>query len=76
MTEADEAAPVRVWREELTVALESLSYAQSVLASDVGILRHCLAAESVDPTSVVAELPRLVTGEAVDESWSGRRRSW
>ena len=71
MTEADQAAPVRVWREELTVALESLSYARSVLASDVGILRHCLGAESVDSTSVVAELPRLVAGEAGDEAGPG-----
>jgi hypothetical protein len=67
---ADQAAPVRMWREELTVALESLSYAQSVLASDVGILRHCLGSESVDAQSVVDELPRLVTGEATDEGWS------
>jgi hypothetical protein len=70
VADANQAAPVRVWREELTVALESLSYAQSVLASDVGILRHCLANESVDAQAVVAELPRLVTGEATDEAWS------
>ena len=30
------------------MALESLSYARSVLASDVGILRHCLENESAD----------------------------
>ncbi len=70
VAEANQAAPVRVWRDELTVALESLSYAQSVLASDVGILRHCLASESVDAQALVDELPRLVTGEATDEAWT------
>jgi hypothetical protein len=70
VAEANQAALVRVWRDELTVALESLSYARSVLASDVGILRHCLASESVDAQVVVDNLPRLVTGEATDEAWS------
>jgi hypothetical protein len=72
VAEANQAAPVRVWRDELTVALESLSYAQSVLAGDVGILRHCLASEAVDAQAVVDNLPRLVsgTGEATAEAWS------
>jgi hypothetical protein len=56
------AGDVRVWRQELTVALESLSYARSVLADDVGILRHCLENESADSKSLVDELPRLVAG--------------
>jgi hypothetical protein len=58
----DPAGAVRVWRQELTVALESLSYARSVLADDVGILRHCLENESADSKSLVDELPRLVAG--------------
>jgi hypothetical protein len=62
VTEANQAAPVRVWRDELTVALESLSYARSVLASDVGVLRHCLARDVVDPEALVDELPRLAAG--------------
>lgn len=62
LADADQAAAVRVWRQELTVALESLSYARSVLASDVGILRYCLEHESVDPKDLVDELPRLVAG--------------
>jgi hypothetical protein len=70
VADANQVASVRVWRDELTVALESLSYAQSVLASDVGILRHCLASESVDAQAVVDQLPRLVTKDATDEVWS------
>jgi hypothetical protein len=59
---ADTAGAVRVWRQELSVALESLSYARSVLADDVGILRYCLENESTDAKSLVDELPRLVAG--------------
>jgi hypothetical protein len=62
LADANQTAAVRVWREELTVALESLSYARSVLATDVGILRHCLENESVDAEAVVDELPRLIAG--------------
>ena len=62
LADADQADDVRVWRQELNVALESLSYARSVLASDVGILRHCLENESLDRQTLVEELPRLVAG--------------
>jgi hypothetical protein len=67
VSEANQAAPVRIWREELTTALESLSYAQSVLASDVGILRHCLANEPTDQKAVVDELPRLMAANWSDD---------
>ena len=72
LAESNQAAPVRIWREELTVALESLSYARSVLASDVGILRHCLENESTDPKALVDELPRLVAGRTGGLSSSPR----
>ena len=62
LADTDPAGDVRVWRQELTVALESLSYARSVLAGDVGILRHCLENESLDRQTLVEELPRLVAG--------------
>jgi hypothetical protein len=62
LADTHRAGDVRVWRQELTVALESLSYARSVLAGDVGILRHCLENESLDRQSLVDELPRLVAG--------------
>ena len=66
LADADQADPVRGWRDELTVALESLSYARSVLAGDVGILRHCLENESVDAQALVDELPRLVAGATTE----------
>lgn len=62
LADGDQADAVRSWRQELTVALESLSYARSVLAGDAAILRHCLENESFDPKTLVDELPRLVAG--------------
>ncbi len=62
VAEANQAARVRAWRDELTLALESLAYARSVLAGDVDILRHCLADDSADPKALLDELPRLITG--------------
>ena len=55
------ASPIRVWRDELTLALESLAYARSVLAADVAILRHCLADPGPDLQAVVDDLPAIVT---------------
>ena len=55
------ASPVRVWRDELTLALESLAYARSILAADVAILRHCLADRRPDLRAVVDDLPAIMT---------------
>jgi len=63
------ASPVRVWRDELTLALESLAYARSVLAADVAILRHCLADPGPDLQAVVDDLPAIVTAP----QWGGGR---
>ena len=54
------APPIRVWRDELTLALESLAYARSVLAADVAILRHCLDDPGPDLQAVVDDLPRVM----------------
>ena len=62
-------APIRTWREELTLALESLAYAGAVLSTDVAILRHCLRAGS-DDQSVVAELPAVMASQPWGEGWS------
>jgi hypothetical protein len=59
-------APVRAWREELTLALESLTYARVILSSDVAILRQGLRVGFHD-LSFVAELPALMTGQPWDE---------
>jgi hypothetical protein len=57
--QATSAAPVRAWRDDLTVALESLAYARAVLAADANILRHCLARPDED---VVEDLPSVMSG--------------
>ena len=52
------ASPIRVWRADLTLALESLAYARAILAADVAILRHCLAAGRVRPAGRRRRPPR------------------
>jgi hypothetical protein len=66
VTEANVKAPVRIWRDDLAVALESLTYARSVLTSDLDIVRHCLGAEEATGADVVDLLPRLVGGASSD----------
>jgi len=63
------ASPIRVWRDELTLALESLVYARSVLAADVAILRRCLADAGPDLQAVVEDLPAILTAP----QWGGDR---
>ena len=69
---APESAPIRTWREELTLARESLAYARVVLSSDVAIVRHGLHADSQE-YSVVAELPAVMASQPWDEGWSTLR---
>jgi hypothetical protein len=71
---AGRGAPIRVWRDELTLALESLTYAREVLASDVEILRHCLATPGSDAKTVVDELPKVMTSSRPEESGSSSHR--
>ncbi len=66
--------PIRVWRDELTLARESLAYAREILAADVAILRRCLAGnEAADLQAVVGELPTVVAAHPWGEGWSGPR---
>jgi hypothetical protein len=60
--------PIRAWRDDLKVALDSLAYARGVLAADVGILRHCLAAPH--PQAVVDDLPSAMTTRSWGDGWS------
>ena len=60
--------PIRAWRDDLKVALDSLAYARAVLAADVGILRHCLAAPH--PQAVVDDLPSAMTTRTWGDGWS------
>lgn len=66
---AADGAPIRTWREELTLALDSLAYARTVLSSDVAILRHCLSV-GIDERSIVAELPAVLASQPWGEGWS------
>jgi hypothetical protein len=61
-------APIRVWRDDLRIALESLDYARAVLAADVGILRHCLA--GADQQAVVDDLPAVMSARSWGDGWS------
>ena len=65
------ASPVRAWRDDLTLALESLRYARTILAADVKILRHAMATEGPDDQAVVDDLPAIVT----TGTWSEERAS-
>ncbi len=67
--DASGGAPIRTWREELTLALESLAYAQVVLSSDVAILTHSLRADAQDQ-SIVAELPAILATPSLGDGWS------
>jgi hypothetical protein len=63
------ASPIRVWREELTLALESLAYARAVLAADVAILRHTLAG-GADQQAIVDDLPAVMAAHSGGDEWS------
>ena len=61
-------APLRTWRDELTVVLEALIYARAVLAGDVAILVHRSAGYAVDAQSMADHLPRaLASPPSTDE---------
>ncbi len=49
------------WGDSLFVILETLTYACSVLADDVRILRHRLATDAPSSKEVVDDLPRALT---------------
>src|SRR6516165_3237065 len=55
-------APVRAWREDLTEALAVLSYAETVLAGDATLLRHCLSGVPVDHKAVLDDMARTLSG--------------
>lgn len=62
-----EGAPIRHWRDDLTLIREALSYARSVLLADLAILAPPGASEATGGRDVVGELPALLaTG---DQGW-------
>lgn len=64
------ASPIRVWRDELTLALESLAYARAILAADVAILRHSRAADGSGLQAVVDDLPAVMAAHPWGDGWS------
>ncbi len=67
---AGPAAPIRTWRDELTLALESLNYAEAVLGGDVGILLHSLENRGSDTQSLLRDLPRAMAARPWGDGWS------
>jgi hypothetical protein len=60
-------APVRDWREDLTLIRESLGYARAVLTADVAILSQPGSPGATVPRDVVDELPGVLTAGPSDE---------
>jgi hypothetical protein len=63
-------APVRAWRDDLTLIREALRYARSILAADVAILSRAGAPRSTERPAVVDELPNVLAGSSSADPWS------
>jgi hypothetical protein len=63
------AGQIRTWRSDLTAALESLTYAGYVLATDVAILRNSIAEATADSQALVDNLPTLLAESPGPEDW-------
>jgi hypothetical protein len=67
-------APVRAWRDDLALVLEALRYARAVLAGDVAILRHALAASTPTwHTDLVRQLPSILGARSEETGWADQR---
>ena len=64
------AATIRSWRDDLVLVLDALRYARAILAADVGILRHSLAAGGTSPKTLVDELPEVLRSGSEGDEWS------
>jgi hypothetical protein len=63
-------APVRAWRDDLTLIREALGYARSVLAADVAILSRAGSPQPKDRPAVVDDLPNVLAGNPHQTQWS------
>lgn len=70
VAQAPPTAPIRAWRDELTLILESLDYAETVLGADVEILRHALATQASETDGFVRELPRVLAARPPPDGWA------
>ncbi len=65
-----EAAPIRAWRDDLTVIEDALGYARAVLAADVAILSNAASPRSTEPDSVVDELSGVLAAALREDRWA------
>jgi hypothetical protein len=63
-------APTRAWRDDLTLIREALSYARSIMASDVAILSRAGAPQPKTRPAVVDDLPNVLVGSPPEGPWS------
>lgn len=57
---ARDATLLRLWRDDLAFARSCLEYAETVLAADVAILRHCLATAATRPSGASQRVDTLL----------------
>jgi hypothetical protein len=62
-------APVRAWRDDLTLIREALDYARSILAADVAILSRAGAPRPKERPALVDELPNMLAGRTRENQW-------
>jgi hypothetical protein len=63
-------APVRAWRDDLTLIREALDYARSILAADVAILARAGAPQPKERPAVVDDLPNVLADSPHEGLWS------
>jgi hypothetical protein len=65
-------APIRAWRDDLTLVLEALTYARAILSADVAILRHANGGGGggEQAQSVVDDLPAVLDSAPGADEWA------
>lgn len=64
------SGPIRTWRDALTVVLELLTYARTILDADVAILRALPYGAGRGGAGLVDVLPPILAGESEADDWS------
>jgi hypothetical protein len=65
-----EAAPIRTWRDDLTLIEEALSYARTVLVADVAILSNAGSPRPAEPESLIDELSNALAAGLREDRWA------
>ena len=63
-------AAIRAWRDQLTLILDSLSYARTILAADVAILTQTRSEGTTADRDAVDELPNRLSSSPSERQWS------